>query len=1094
MELLGYVIMSLMFLALPLLVPIGLILLVVWLIVRDRRQARERLGVYQSLGNPNAQAVSSEYVRGVRDALEQVRRTPYGLPADTLEGIEQILTAKPAAEVANTPPVPQPQEEVEPEVYQEEGVIPTTTPPEQMAVQHAVEASVGQQPTILSTAPSFNGLNLLLSLGSLLFVAAGVAFIASPFADGVKLFVLCLIVALFYGGGMMLYLNSVRLRPAAVAFIGTGLALVPFLGIAFVQYTMLSPAHAWLLVSFVGMIAYIMAAVVLKSQLVSYLSVAFVLSLTASSVASMQAPIVGYFVGMMIVSLAASVVARFWPGWIPGLFKAPIVQTGNFVTPLAMFASLVFALQLDARDFEVIFILATFQYAVAWWQTRIYWYESIVRVLAHITALICIGDITDGESVRFGAGFVITAALQAVYSLVRWRSSPSRGSERAWFWVMLGCIAIAPVFWSGSQQAAMLTACSYGILLFTSGAALVTTRRYEYGFMAVYAGLILPIVIGFGVAMPAWPQMAVSAVYASLVAGALAYRRWAQSTLAGINWVVATLVGIYLGVAYVCAIFEPNGTVSVIGLVAMTALTLAVSYAYRAAWMTILVLVGATLTFVRHAWGIDVSMPESAVIITGGMAIVSYGMSVVLLACRDRIRGNISVAAGHVYTFLLFCLAIPMAYGLTESTILVVATVLTVWSIGMVIVLRRDEHAPRRRLLHMIAYPIFYSAALVYSLGLASGWQLLVTVVGAILAWEASYRLRVSYLLLAGNIFTVWALSHFVGLIGIPASYQTYVSFLVASGLFYGAYWWFKFKQDKARYDSMGGSAWVASAVAWLASLSLDAGWQVLVLAVLTGMLWEASYSYRRPVVVVFANLATAWMIGVLFGWIWPGSQWTQLGTYTFVTALFYSVAKILSRYGDVKRSGIMLASVWAAAGVGYITGLYPEEVRVLASLLGIFGAATIVEYGLHKKRSSVAEVGVYIGTVCFLTYIHTIFPSLNMLFTAHIAAVAVAAVAWARGHDVRRYIVAAAIVSGVGSLYALSEGGLYSLVFLVEHILLSTLGVIARRRWAVWWGIIGAVLAVFYYLRESPYLVFTFLGTLIVSFVIWRLRRSASR
>lgn len=83
-----------------------------------------------------------------------------------------------------------------------------------------------QQPQLLATddinqANSSRELNGLLLLGSLLFVAAGIAFVTSGFANEIKLIGLIVIVSLFYVSDIVLYSRQKVLRPAAVAFIGT---------------------------------------------------------------------------------------------------------------------------------------------------------------------------------------------------------------------------------------------------------------------------------------------------------------------------------------------------------------------------------------------------------------------------------------------------------------------------------------------------------------------------------------------------------------------------------------------------------------------------------------------------------------------------------------------------------------------------------------------------------------------------------------------------------------------------------------------------------------------------------------------------------
>ncbi|NCU39027.1 hypothetical protein EOL96_08400, partial [Candidatus Saccharibacteria bacterium] len=98
---------------------------------------------------------------------------------------------------------------------------------------------------------SVRNLNVLLFVASLLFVAAGAAFISAAMPDGIKLLGIWVLVAAFYAAGLFLQ-DSEKLRPAGVAFAGTGLGLLPFAGLALHQLAQMPGEIAWALTSIVG--------------------------------------------------------------------------------------------------------------------------------------------------------------------------------------------------------------------------------------------------------------------------------------------------------------------------------------------------------------------------------------------------------------------------------------------------------------------------------------------------------------------------------------------------------------------------------------------------------------------------------------------------------------------------------------------------------------------------------------------------------------------------------------------------------------------------------------------------------------------------
>lgn len=121
-------------------------------------------------------------------------------------------------------------------------------------------------------------INVTLYVASLLLVAAGALFVGTSLPAVLRFAGVCLITALFYGAGLTLHATALRLRPAAVAFSGTGLALVPVSGLAMYNFAVQDAPLAWLITSLVGTAAYVVAAVRLDSRVLAYLSLTFMVS------------------------------------------------------------------------------------------------------------------------------------------------------------------------------------------------------------------------------------------------------------------------------------------------------------------------------------------------------------------------------------------------------------------------------------------------------------------------------------------------------------------------------------------------------------------------------------------------------------------------------------------------------------------------------------------------------------------------------------------------------------------------------------------------------------------------------------------------
>ncbi|UVJ38566.1 hypothetical protein [Arthrobacter sp. CJ23] len=104
-------------------------------------------------------------------------------------------------------------------------------------------------------------INITLYVASLLLVAAAALFIGTSLPAALRFAGVWAITAVFYAGGFVLHAKAPRLKPAAVAFAGTGPALIPVTGLAMYNFALQSGPAAWLVTSVVGTAAYVLAAV-----------------------------------------------------------------------------------------------------------------------------------------------------------------------------------------------------------------------------------------------------------------------------------------------------------------------------------------------------------------------------------------------------------------------------------------------------------------------------------------------------------------------------------------------------------------------------------------------------------------------------------------------------------------------------------------------------------------------------------------------------------------------------------------------------------------------------------------------------------------
>lgn len=281
-------------------------------------------------------------------------------------------------------------------------------------------------------------INVTLYVASLLLVAAGALFVGTSLPAVLRFAGVCLITVLFYGAGFALHAKAPRLRPAAVAFAGTGLALVPVAGLAMYNFAVQNGPLAWLLTSVVGTLAYVAAALRLESRVLVYLSLTFVVSTAWSGVAVLGASLIWYFGAMIGFAAAMTLVTLMKPRWVPPLFLRPIMLLDPFVVPAVAVAATVLPLRLDRGEFALIMALCGAYFALAaavpsagHRLPKIYGARLATTIAAsawawHLTGAVTWGLVAAGSLLALQS--VVTAACAA--TLQRW--CPGRGGERHW--------------------------------------------------------------------------------------------------------------------------------------------------------------------------------------------------------------------------------------------------------------------------------------------------------------------------------------------------------------------------------------------------------------------------------------------------------------------------------------------------------------------------------------------------------------------------------------------------------------------------------------------------------------------------------------
>lgn len=812
---------------------------------------------------------------------------------------------------------------------EELGIIPEGTDEyEDELPAHHVTSTVAPQPVVSEAElalrkqkETLQNLNILLYVASFLIVAAAALFVTLVMPAEVKLFSLIFVTAAFYISGLVLYRKSERLRPAAVAFVGTGLAVLPFIGFALTSLGGLSGETAWLITSFVGLLAYSYAAIRLQSELVSYLTMAFVLSLALSAVSSLGLSIVWYFIVTIGVSLVCNSVHILWPKLLPDIFAQPVERTGQWTTPVALVASLFAAGEMELFMYEVLYGVATAHYLVVWLEKRELLYEMIVRVLAHITLLIVAADVTgvtrgvEGATTWFGAWMLGFAAGQATYSLLRVRPHGDERAVQLERVFLIGSFALmlaSMCWWVTDTHAARWTAGALTVIGLTALGATLRLREAGWAYIGLAASVLLPYVLGRFVVDPALSYEVLAGGFTILALFAL----MGLERVRAIGKSVSVQTMLTVSVAIYALLVALSGALSYEGVtigwttILTAGLFVALSYLLRGPAVELIGVFFGIISVV--AW-----VHESSVANEWRLFVVIVTSTALLAVTawahhfnQERLRRNLlSCSAAVVLACLVFIAASSEVVVVRAATLVLLGSGLASLALRQVV---RTPGSTLRQLglLGYFGYPVL---ALCVAGQAGVGWFTLALAVLAVMMWIGSYLEKIPALLLVGNLVFVAMLQALWYWLEFDTGWQVHGTMWIAAVVFYATYWFMYDRKDTWRQ--------------WVSLLSVFA---VLGLSVLTGIFATETEFVLAAVGSLFVGAVAL----AVQGYLERRRDYIETAVYVGTFALQRMVSVVIPEanlvvYGHWWAVTIALMAWWrsdnykprAIVALGFVTG-----------------------------------------------------------------------------------------------------------------------------------------------------------------------------
>ncbi len=479
---------------------------------------------------------SNDYMHGYWDGY-QARQTELdkGEKDPKYSGMPDKMRAIPTAAILNMAESHQQKVQYRPPV---ENVTPPHITPHVVASTHVATPQV----VIHSAAPvkssadqaaekkkrDLQNINTTLYVASFLLVAAAALFVAvADISASIRFIGVWLVTIAFYSAGLILHGTVPRLRPAAIAFAGTGLALLPFTGIAMYNFILPNAPLSWFVTSLISLAAFILAATRLKNEVLSYLAIAFGISLSTSGIAVLDAGLIWYYVVLILFGSVLTILATARPKWLPDYFASPIQKTNHWIVPLTIISSIFGVNSLTVTDFWIISLASTLYYsAVAATSTTTRDISIfVVRLLASLTVILMAYDLSDASWTVVGLAIAFVGLLQTLVSILFLpHHKAGEDNNEIWLWIGFGMQMLSVLFIPNDSSWNTVVSIQLSMMLASSLGIAYWLRRINLSIFGTISLVSLPVIVERNIFQPPLENQWIALTFIAFAATLLAIR------------------------------------------------------------------------------------------------------------------------------------------------------------------------------------------------------------------------------------------------------------------------------------------------------------------------------------------------------------------------------------------------------------------------------------------------------------------------------------------------------------------------------------------------------------------------------------------
>ncbi len=288
-----------------------------------------------------------------------------------------------------------------------------------------------------------NSLSVALFVGSLL-ILAGIGGLVFSGVRELGLILLVLMTIVFYGGG--LFIRKIdSLKIVSYVFVGTGMMILPFIGILVHEITKIDPNVIWFIVSFVGVPLYLAATYIMQSKVFSYFAILGFVSLSCSLSATMGLAMMWYFIFVMLLGIIMDVVDMLGISNNFGIMEEPVRQAGDWLALAAFISSIIAFSNIQEFEYVIMFGIVTLQMIINYFHDQSLWRETLLRL--SLTVFVCmLTHLIDSSAKPIGLTLAATALVHTLYSFFRISKNVTREKDRQSvesFWLVVSLMSFA---------------------------------------------------------------------------------------------------------------------------------------------------------------------------------------------------------------------------------------------------------------------------------------------------------------------------------------------------------------------------------------------------------------------------------------------------------------------------------------------------------------------------------------------------------------------------------------------------------------------------------------------------------------------------